>query len=720
MDEPEIKILVVDDDTDGVILIKDLLQFGMKGVKFVLNHASSFPEAISCVSRTNYEVCLFNYRLGGVDGLEVLRRIRAEGVTVPVIFLTGHGDEEIAVEAIKAGAVDYLSKAKLSSELLCQSIRYAIELHEKEMFRKKAEAALQESEEFNRAVLSSLTAHIAVLDRAGNIIAVNKAWEQFARENGDPFLSGTDVGTNYLEECQRALKRGSEDAQRVLVGIQTVLKGLQDQFTLEYPCHLGKEKRWSLMRVTPLQSQRGGVVVTHTDITERKQAEEMAHHLAYHDPLTGLPNRVLFNDHLTLELAHARRNKCMVAVIFLDLDRFKTINDTLGHAIGDRLLQEVAKRLTGCLRGGDTVARLGGDEFMLLLSGITHGEDVAKVARRILEVLKPPFNLDGHELHITGSMGISLYPSDGEDAETLIKNADTAMYRAKEQGRGAYQFYTPSMNAKAFEHLILENDLQRALERQEFVVYYQPQVSLHTGQIVGVEALVRWQHPDKGLVPPMEFIPLAEETGLIIPLGDWVFWEACAQNRAWQKAGFPPLWIAINLSARRFKQKGLIKDIARILKETGLDPNYLELELTESHLMENVEATLSTLHELKAMGIHLSVDDFGTGYSSLSYLKRFPIDKLKIDRLFVLDITSNPDDAAIAMAIIAMAHSLKLKVTAEGVETKEQLEFLRAHQCDEMQGYYFSRPVPAEIITQLLQEGRRLNLGKSTSNHLQS
>jgi diguanylate cyclase (GGDEF)-like protein len=720
MDEPEIKILVVDDDTDDVILIKDLLQSGMKGVRFVLDHASSFSGAISCVSRTNYEVCLFDYRLGEADGLEVLRRIRAEGVAVPVIFLTGQGDEEIAVEAMKAGAVDYLPKAKLSSELLCQSVRYAMELHEKEMFRKKAEAALKESEEFNRAVLSSLTSHIAVLDRAGNIIAVNLAWERFAQENGDPLLSGTGVGTNYLEECQRALKRGSEDAQRALVGIQAVLKGLQDQFTLEYPCHSRKEKRWFLMRVTPLQSQRGGVVVIHIDITERKQAEEMVHHLAYHDPLTGLPNRVLFNDHLTLELAHARRNKCMVAVIFLDLDRFKTINDTLGHAIGDQLLQEVAKRLRSCLREGDTVARLGGDEFMLLLPGITHGEDVAKVVRRILEVLKPPFNLDGHELHITSSMGISLYPSDGGDAETLIKNADAAMYRTKEQSRGTYQFYTPSMNAKAFERLILENDLRRALERQEFVVYYQPQVSLHTGQIVGVEALVRWQHPEKGLVPPMEFIPLAEETGLIIPLGDWVFRMACAQNQTWQKAGFSPLRVAVNLSARRFKQKGLIKDIVRILKETGLDPDYLELELTESHLMENVEATLSTLHELKAMGIHLSIDDFGTGYSSLSYLKRFPIDKLKIDRSFVLDISDNPDDAAIAVAIIAMAHSLKLKVTAEGVETKEQLEFLRAYQCDEMQGYYFSRPVPTEIMTQLLQEGRRLNLGNSTSNHLES
>lgn len=710
MKEPEIKILIVDDDTDDIVLIKDFLQSGMKGVKCVLDHASSLSEAISCVSRTDYEVCLFDYRLGEVDGLDVLRRIRAEGVAAPVIFLTGQGDEEIAVEAMKAGAVDYLPKAKLSSELLCQSVRYAMELREKEMARKKAEAALKESEELNRAVLNSLTSHIAVLDRTGNILVINKAWERFARENGDPSFSHTGIGVNYLEVCQRALERGCEDAQRALVGIQSILGSLQDQFTLEYPCHSRKEKRWFLMRVTPLLNPRGGAVIIHMNITERKQAEQIIHHLAYHDPLTGLPNRVLFNDHLALELAHAQRNKRMLAVIFLDLDRFKTINDTLGHAMGDQLLQEVAKRLRSCLREGDTVARLGGDEFMLLLPGITHGEDVAKIARRILEVLKPPFNLEGRELHISSSLGISLYPSDGRNAETLIKNADAAMYRTKEQGRGTYQFYTPSMNAKAFERLILENDLRRALERQEFVVYYQPQVSLHTGQIVGVEALVRWQHPDRGIIPPMEFIPLAEETGLIVPLGDWVFRVACAQHRTWQEAGFPPLRIAVNLSAHRFKQKGLIRDVVRILQETGLDPGYLELELTESHLMENVESTISLLHELKALGIHLSIDDFGTGYSSLSYLKRFPIDTLKIDRSFVLDITHNPDDAAIALAIIAMAHSLGLKVTAEGVETKEQLEFLRAHQCDTMQGYYFSRPVPAEVITQLLQEKRGLKI----------
>lgn len=376
------------------------------------------------------------------------------------------------------------------------------------------------------------------------------------------------------------------------------------------------------------------------------------------------------------------------------------------------MLKGVAQRLRSCLREGDTVARLGGDEFMVVLPAIAHAEDAARVGQRILDALSVPFNFEGHELHIGVSIGIALYPNDGKSAEALLKNADIAMYRAKEQGRNNYQFYTPALNDMAFERLTLENSLRRALERREFVVHYQPQVSLNTGQIVGMEALVRWRHPELGLVAPMKFIPVAEETGLIVPIGEWVLQMACAQNKAWQEAGFPPLRVTVNLSARFFRRKDLMETVARILKETGLDPDYLELELTEGTTMENAEATIRTLHELKEMGVHLSIDDFGTGYSSLSYLKRFPLATLKIDRLFVQDITTSSDGAVITLAIIAMAHSLGLKVIAEGVETEEQLAFLRAHRCDEMQGYLFSRPIPAEAFTQLLREGRRLTLKK--------
>jgi diguanylate cyclase (GGDEF)-like protein/PAS domain S-box-containing protein len=489
---------------------------------------------------------------------------------------------------------------------------------------------------------------------------------------------------------------------------------LFDQDTLDYEYrfqHKDGTYRWIYDKMRLLRDPTGKpleIVGSWMDITPRKQAEETIRHLAYYDALTDLPNRLLFNDRLTLALAHAHRNQQQVAVMLIDLDRFKVINDTLGHATGDRLLQDVAQRLTGCLREGDTVARLGGDEFMLLLPGVEHTRGTIKIVQKILEAFKAPFYFKDHELHITPSIGIALYPDDGQDAQTLLKNADTALHRAKEQGRNNYQFYTSTMNATALERLSLEGKLRHALEREEFVVHYQPQVSLSTGQIVGMEALVRWQHPDLGLIPPMKFIPLVEETGLIVPLGFWVLRTACAQNKAWQEAGYPPLKVAVNLSTRLFKQQTLIQAVAQTLNETGLDPGYLELELTEGIIMENIEAAITTLKELKKMGIHVSVDDFGTGYSSLAYLKRFPIDTLKIDRSFVLDLTTDPDDAMIAVLIINMAHNLKLKVIAEGVESKEQLAFLRSHGCDEIQGYLFSRPIPAEEFVKLLQQRKTL------------
>jgi diguanylate cyclase (GGDEF)-like protein len=701
MKEQELKILLVEDDEDDVILIKSFIHSEMNGKKVSIDLASSFLEAIACLDKTRYDICLFDYRLGHVNGLDLLRSVRARRITTPVIFLTGQGDEEVAVEAMKAGATDYLIKSKLSADLLCKSIRYVMELQKKE-------EALREGEELNSLILNSLTALIAVLDKEGNIIAVNKTWEHFASKNGSNFPFCVGVGINYLKACRQAAEAGMEGARKALAGIQAVLNGSQTQFTLEYSFHSSGKELWFLMRVTRLAGKHGGVVVTHTDITERKQAEETIRYLAYHDALTNLPNRTLFNDRIALAMAQAHRNQHKLAVMFLDLDRFKIINDTLGHSIGDKLLQDVARRLTACLREGDTVARLGGDEFLVLLPRVDQVEDVAKMAERILEIFKTPFRLDNHELFISSSIGITLYPADGDNVQTLLKNADTALNRAKAQGRNIYQFYTSTMNARAFERVILESGLRRALEQEEFIVYYQPQISLHTGQIVGMEVLLRWQHPDLGLIPPMKFIPLAEDTGLIVQLGEWVLRTACIQNKAWQQAGFPPLCVSVNLSPRLFKQQNLVQLIDRILKETQLDPHYLDLELTEGTAMENAELAIATLRELKKMGVRLSMDDFGTGYSSLSYLKRFPIDRLKIDRSFVLNITVNPDDAVIAMLIINMAHNLNLKVIAEGVETEEQLSFLRLHHCDEIQGFIFSRPVPAEVFTRLLEEKRCL------------
>jgi diguanylate cyclase (GGDEF)-like protein len=391
----------------------------------------------------------------------------------------------------------------------------------------------------------------------------------------------------------------------------------------------------------------------------------------------------------------------MLAVVFLDLDSFKTINDTLGHAVGDQLLQNVAERLTGCLRSGDILARWGGDEFTLLLSPISRAEDTAKIATEILDTLNAPLQFNGQELHIKASLGIALAPYDGEDADTLLKNADAAMYRAKQKGRNNYQLYTSAIGTKAQERLVLENNLYKALERQEFQLYYQPQIDLKTSEIVGMEALIRWHSQESGFISPSQFIPIAEEMGLISPIGEWVLWTACAQNRTWQSLGFPPVRMAVNLSARQFQQKNLVNTIAQVLESTKLEPRYLELEITESIAMQDISLTISVLRTLRSMGIQIAMDDFGTGYSSLSSLKSFPLDKLKIDQSFVRELVTDSFDAAIITALVALGHGLKLEVIAEGVETQEQLAFLRAAKCDGVQGYFLSRPLPAEVATNL-------------------
>lgn len=437
-------------------------------------------------------------------------------------------------------------------------------------------------------------------------------------------------------------------------------------------------------------------------IQEKKKAEELIKYQNYHDNLTSLPNRLLFRDRLDLALAQAKHNQQMFAIFSLDLDRFKLVNDILGHQMGDRLLQGVAKRLAKCIHGGNTVARMGGDEFAILLADISEVEEVGRVGEVVLETLKSSFNLNGSEIYVTTSIGITLYPSDGEDAETLLKNSEVAMYRAKERGGSNYQFYTPSMNAKILERVALENSLRHALELEEFCLYYQPQIDINSGKIIGVEALVRWQNPKIGLISPAKFIPLAEETGLIIPLGEYVLRSACIQSRVWQKIGLPPLKMAVNLSIRQFQQENLVEMIAGVLSETGLDPQWLELEITESVAMKDVDFTINILRELRDMGIQIAIDDFGTGYSSLNYLKNFPINTLKIDKSFVRDITINSNDAAIAATIIVLAHNLNLSVTAEGVETQEQLQYLKEQKCDKMQGYLFSRPLPCEEIEKIL------------------
>ncbi len=441
----------------------------------------------------------------------------------------------------------------------------------------------------------------------------------------------------------------------------------------------------------------------------QRRVEAMIRHQASHDQLTGLPNRLLFNERLSLALASAHQNAEMLAVIFLDLDRFKNINDTLGHPVGDLLLQGVARRLTKCLRGGDSIARWGGDEFTLLLHNINSPDDATKICQRIIQSLSTPFDFDGLELYTKASLGIALAPYDGEDAETLLKNADAAMYKAKQKGRNNYQFYTRAIGSKVSEELNLENQLYKALKNSEFVLHYQPQINLNTRQIVGMEALIRWLHPDRGLISPDRFIPLAEETGLICQMDEWVMRTACLQNRAWELLGLPPMRIAVNLSARQFLQANMVQTIAEILSETQLNPEYLEIEITESLAMTDVSFTVSVLQQLQEMGIKISLDDFGTGYSSLWSLKSFPLNNLKIDKSFVADLVNGSSGATIVKLAIALGQGLNLQVIAEGVETVEQLDFLQSHQCDMGQGYFFSKPIPAAAITKLCLENQAGN-----------
>ena len=425
-------------------------------------------------------------------------------------------------------------------------------------------------------------------------------------------------------------------------------------------------------------------------------------YLAYHDGLTGLPNRSMFSKLLAQRISEARRYNKQLAVAFLDLDRFKQINDTLGHEAGDQLLMEVAARLQGCVRDSDTVARLGGDEFVVLLPEIDEGKQAVIVAQKILAVIGKAFTLIGHEFRVTASIGISLYPRDGEDEQTLTKNADIAMYQAKAEGKNNFQFYSEKLNANSLERLTLESSLRHALERNEFRLYYQAKRDIRSGRIAGMEALLRWEHPDLGTVAPMQFIPVAEDTGLIVPIGKWVLKTACLQSVAWQNEGLPPLSVAVNMTARQFSDEYLLQDLASILEDTGMNPQLLEIELSESLLIHDVETTLRILTGIKSLGVRIAVDDFGTGYSSLATLQRFPLDTVKIDRSFIGELAGPSEDSALADAVIAMGKSLSLTVIAQGVETKEQAEFLRTHACDELQGFYFNRPLPAYQFAQLM------------------
>ncbi len=581
------------------------------------------------------------------------------------------------------------------------------ELHKEIAERKRIQTELEKSLSLQYATLESTADGILVVDSQGKIAGFNQKFLQMWCIPESVISSG-----NHTKALRLAIKQ-LEAPRQYIATIRELNLNPDIQI---YDAIAFKDGR-VFERYSQPQCINGeivGRVWSFRDVTAHKLAEAKIRHQALHDILTNLPNRVLFNERLSQALAQAQKSGNKLAVCFLDLDRFKTINDTLSHGIGDRLLQIVAQRLMECIGETDTLARWGGDEFTLILPNIKDTKEVAAIQDRILAAFKPVFDIENYQLHISPSIGIAVYPMHGNDAETLIKNADAALYIVKSQGRNNYQFYNSEINADSSKLLILENSLHYALERQEFEIYYQPQVNITTGKITKIEALLRWRHRELGLISPDEFIPIAEETGLILSIGEWVLKTACAQTKFWQEnLDLPSLSVAVNLSARQFQQRNLVNIVSQTLKETKLKHQCLELEITESVAMQNVEFTRKILSELYNLGVSISIDDFGTGYCSLSYLKNFPIHCLKIDKSFVRDLSHDNHDAAITTAIVRLAHGLKLAVVAEGVETEAQRNLLQLLDCQLMQGYLFSRPLPAEDVTKLLRKSKSRRISTS-------
>lgn len=698
-------VLVVDDDiAERLLMVETLLESNL-----IVEEAEDGVEALEVFRRISPDLVLMDVKMPRMDGFTACTEMRKlpGGIDSAIVLVTGLDDMASIQRSFDAGATDFITKP-VNWPLLNHRVRYLLRAG-------KAFRHLRQSEQ--RLSIAQKIARLGNWDCDFDTNNVYCSKQMFTLFGLDPVEGGVSYG--MFLQCVHP-----DEKEAVQVAVQ---KALQEKkaYRLEYRITLENGSSRIIHEQAEVEYDAYGAPLwmhgTVQDISERKQSEERIRFLAYYDSLTGLPNRQLFNEYVGQALFAALRDKSKVALLYLGVDRFKRINDTLGHSAGDELLKKVATCLSDCIRCSDifgkfvlprepklSLSRLTGDEFSILLTGLAEEEHAARVARRMLEMLQKPIFINGQEINVSCSIGISIFPGDTEEVEVLLKNADVAMFHAKQSGGSTFKFFSNDMNDRAVERLNIEIGLKKALERDELVLFYQPQIDLQSGKIAGLEALIRWQHPELGLVAPFKFIPVAEESGLIVPIGEWVLREACRQAYEWQQAGLAPIRMGVNISSHQFRQADLVPMVKQVLLDSGLSSLVLELELTESSIMQDLDKTIETLAQLKEVGVNLSVDDFGTGYSSMSYLKRFPLDTLKIDRSFVMDITTDPNDAAIIKAIIAVAKTLGLKTIAEGVETEEQLEFLRHNLCDEMQGFFISKPKPADEVEHFLTPGLKL------------
>ena len=697
------KLLIVDDEPRMRQSLIDLVR--LKG--YEADAAENGRIAIQRLKETPYDLVLLDLFMPEVDGYTVMQHMVEHYPRISIIVVSGDNTIQAAIHALRNGAYDFLRKPYEPEELF-KTIENALAKRRLEQENETFQLKLEQSEKWYRYLVDNSPDIIYTLDQNGCFRFLSNRVETLLGYEKDELIGEHYTAIVFDEDIDRArfIFNERRTGLRASADVELRLKCKNSGDVIHF------ENRFITIELNAMgmyvesrpetSAKFVGTYGVAKDISDRKKAEETIYHQAYHDLLTGLPNRLLFKDRLNLAMAQAKRSRQKLAVMFLDLDRFKVVNDSLGHVVGDQLLQSVANRLGKCVREGDTLARLGGDEFTLLLPQVVHQEGAANTAKKILNVLARPFFIAGQDHHFSASIGIAIYPDDGDSVDSLIKNADIAMYHVKDLGRNNYAFFTQVKNTAYSDRLSLESDLRKAITNNELELYYQPQVNTMSGGIVGMEALIRWNHPLRGLLYPADFIPLAEETGLIGVIGEWVLQTACIQSRSWQAAGMLPIRMSVNLSAHQIEQQNFLDTMVDLLKDTGLASQYLEIEITESAMMKDIEKTQDKLRQLAALGVRISVDDFGTGYSSLSYLKNLPIHSIKIDQSFIRDIAAGETETSIVTAMIQIAKGLKLRLIAEGVETDYQLAFLRSNHCEECQGFLFSRPVNTAEATRIL------------------